>query len=134
MGQEKHQALEVELSTIFQSGDHAEVLRRLIEGHGPEIHGYLIHTMRNESDAEEVFSRFCEDLCRGIAAFEGRSSFRTWAYRLATNARARHWADPYRRLGDRLHSEMAEKLSKVNSQGPNCRYKSQGRASGGFEP
>src|SRR5262245_58860332 len=68
-------------------GDFESATRCLIEGYGPQILGFLVHTMRNEDDASEVFSRFCEHLWRGIAKFEGRSSFKTWAYRLATHAR-----------------------------------------------
>src|SRR5262245_19329718 len=97
MAQAQHEALEAELTEVFRSADFGEVLRRLVEGYGAEILGYLTRTMRDEADANEVFSMFCEDLCRGIGAFQGRCSFRTWAYRLATSARARFWSDAFRR-------------------------------------
>jgi RNA polymerase sigma-70 factor (ECF subfamily) len=112
MAQAQYETLEAELSELFRSGDLTEVLRRLVEGYGAEILGYLARTMRNEADAAEVFSILCEDLCRGIGAFQGRSSFRTWAYRLATSARARYWSDAFRRHGSPLLSEEAAKLEQ----------------------
>ena len=108
MAQQKD--LEAELLALFRSGDHSEVLRRLVEGYGAEIQAYLFHTMRNDADAAEAFSRFCENLCVGIADFESRSSFRTWAYRLATSARARLWSDAFRRRASPLSSEFAAQL------------------------
>ena len=113
MRPDEQQAFETELSRVFLAGDHTETLRRLIDGYGPEILGYLSRTMNDEQAADDVFSDFCEDLCRSIGRFERRSLFRTWAYRLATSARARFWEDPYRRRGERL---VSEEIGKIEQQ------------------
>jgi RNA polymerase sigma-70 factor (ECF subfamily) len=42
--------------------------------------------MRNDDLAQESFSRFCEDVIRGLADFHWKSSLRTWLYALARNA------------------------------------------------
>ena len=77
-----------------------------MRGYGPEICGYLRAVVRDEEAAAEVFSQFAEDLWRGIAGFRGDCSFRTWAYKLAWHAAARHFSDPYRRRKKRLNAGM----------------------------
>src|SRR5262249_42480485 len=39
--------------------------------------------------ANDAFSIFCENLWKGLARFEWRSSFRTWAYAIAWHASSR---------------------------------------------
>src|SRR6185369_7513325 len=48
MRPDQQQAFEVELSRVFRSGDQPETVRRLVEGYGPEILGYLSRTMNDE--------------------------------------------------------------------------------------
>jgi len=54
-----------------------------LRAYGSEIRHRLASVLRDDADAAEAFARFCEDLWRGIAGFERRSSFRTWAHRVA---------------------------------------------------
>ena len=42
--------------------------------------------MANESDTDDATQEALLAICRGIARFDGRSSFSTWLYRVATNA------------------------------------------------
>lgn len=72
-----------------QRGFDAAVSEAL-RGYGPEVFEFLIALHRDEEDASEVFSVFAEGLWRGIAAFEWKSSFRTWAYVIARRASARY--------------------------------------------
>jgi RNA polymerase sigma-70 factor, ECF subfamily len=105
-------SLEQKIRQSLGRGELEEAIRIIVEGYGPEILTYLVRSMRNEADASEVFSRFCERLCRGMAGFQQRSSCRTWLYRLATNARNRFWEDPYRRRSVRLASDEISKLEQ----------------------
>lgn len=57
-----------------------------VRGYGGEITGYLLALLREEAAADEVFSRVCEKLWRGLPRFRRESSLRTWVYRLAWNA------------------------------------------------
>ena len=61
-----------------------------IREYGREIQGFLIAVLRNETEADEVFSLWCEDLWRGLDGFGWASSLRTWLYVLARHAMARH--------------------------------------------
>ena len=104
--------LERRIHELWSRGEMEEATRVLLDGYGPQILGYLVHTMRHEQDACEVFSRFCEHLWRGIGKFEGRSTFKTWAYRLATHARGRFWHDPFRKRARPLESDAIERLEQ----------------------
>jgi RNA polymerase sigma-70 factor, ECF subfamily len=63
-----------------------EAAQLAIERGGPEILGFLTAATRDEAEAAEAFSQFCEDVWIGLPKFEWRSSFRTWAYVLARSA------------------------------------------------
>lgn len=47
-----------------------------------EMLHFLLGVMRNQDGAEEVFSAFAEEVWRGLPAFQWKSSFRTWGYKL----------------------------------------------------
>ena len=104
-------ALQQQIDAALDAEDLRGAATLGIEGYGPEILLHLLHVIDREDDAREVFSQFSEDLWRGIGGFRRQSSFRTWAYRLATSARARFYRDPYRRRGLRLDTEQALKLA-----------------------
>jgi RNA polymerase sigma-70 factor (ECF subfamily) len=57
-----------------------------VRGYGEEIAGYLLALLLEEPAADEVFSRVCEKLWRGLPSFRRQSTLRTWLYRLAWNA------------------------------------------------
>jgi RNA polymerase sigma-70 factor (ECF subfamily) len=86
------QALEIELDELRAREEWESAATRAIKGYGPEILGVLRAMHQDDDEAGEVFQQFCEDLWRGLPAFERRASFRTWAYTLARNAshRRRH--------------------------------------------
>jgi RNA polymerase sigma-70 factor (ECF subfamily) len=69
----------------------------IIEAYAAELFGFLVNVLGNEGDAAEVFSQVGEDLWRGLAAFRGTCSARTWLYVLARNAVSRHRRAPFRR-------------------------------------
>jgi len=94
-------------------GDMAAAVRAGLSLYQAEVYSFLCARLGAESDAHEVFSQMSEDLWRGIAAFEWRSSFRTWLYTLA-----RHAAVRYERTPRRLHplSEAPEQPALSRSR------------------
>ncbi|MGE5181844.1 MAG: RNA polymerase sigma factor [Acidobacteriota bacterium] len=91
---------EVELAALVQSHALERAATRALEIYGDEVYGFLINVVGNESDAAEVFGQLCEDMWRGLPAFEARSSVRTWLYVLARHAASRFRRAPWHR-GDR---------------------------------
>jgi RNA polymerase sigma-70 factor (ECF subfamily) len=64
-----------------------------------------------------VFSQLSEDLWRGLPGFEWRATFRTWLYRLARNASARHLRAPAARARHRVPlSEISEIADRVRTE------------------
>jgi len=98
MSTERHEALELEIRRRHEAGDLQGAATAGLEAYGPEILGMLYSLMGDEDGAAEVFSTFSEDLWRGLPGFRWGSSFRTWAFRIAHNARNRHYRSPRQRL------------------------------------
>lgn len=69
---------------------------------GPAVARYLRGMLRSEADAADAFSDWAESLWAGIATFEGRSSFSSWAFRLAYNSALD--------LSDRAHRKRERRL------------------------
>ena len=61
-----------------------------------------------------MFSQASEDLWKGIGAFDGRSSLRTWFYTIARHAASRSRRSPHRRPGRHeplsAASDVAERI------------------------
>lgn len=109
--------LEERIHGFLQKRDLRAAATASVEGYGPEILGFLVTLLRDESDASEAFSQACEDLWNGLARFEGRSSLRTWFYTLARHAAARLRRSPQRDARRRLPlSEVSELADAVRSR------------------
>jgi len=67
-------------------GDMANAASLAIAEFGPEILRYLGGILRDLDLADDAFSLFCERVWSGLARFEWRCSFRTWAYLIARRA------------------------------------------------
>jgi RNA polymerase sigma-70 factor (ECF subfamily) len=89
------------------NGAVALAAEQLLVGYGPELHGFLRATMRDDDAAGDVFGMFSEDLLRGLGKFRGEASLRTWCYALLRHAAARWRRDPLRRRGRREHETSA---------------------------
>jgi serine/threonine-protein kinase len=74
------------VSVAWQTGDIAYTARAAIKHLGPEILRYLGSVLANEAAVEDAYSLFCERLWASLPGFEGRCSFRSWAYLIARRA------------------------------------------------
>ncbi len=104
MDAEVRSKLEHDIRARAEAGEYGDAVTIALRGYGPEVLGYLVAIARNDSDAGDAFSLFCEDVWRGLPRFRWASSFRTWAYTLARHAHFRLGRDPERR---RIKVEIA---------------------------
>jgi RNA polymerase sigma-70 factor, ECF subfamily len=65
--------------------DEAAYLR-LVEAHRRELHAHCYRMLGSVQDAEDALQEALLRAWRGLPKFEGRSSLRSWLYRIATNA------------------------------------------------
>ncbi len=111
-----HDALERDLAAALDEGRMSVAATLAIRGYGPQILGYLRSVVRDDGLADEAFSRFAEDLWKGIAGFRRESSLRTWAYRVAWNAARDLQTEAFRRRGRRLETaEISKVVQEVRS-------------------
>jgi RNA polymerase sigma-70 factor, ECF subfamily len=69
---------------LRSSGDASRVERQL-EAHRRELTGYCYRLLGSGFEAEDAVQETMVRAWRAIDAFEGRSAFRSWLYRIATN-------------------------------------------------
>ncbi|MFC7279730.1 RNA polymerase sigma factor [Paractinoplanes rhizophilus] len=96
------------LARIASAGDLA-ALNVLLVTVRPEVLRVCSRLLRNREDAEEACQDTLLAVARGLPHFEGRSAFRTWMFRLATN-RAR---SAYRRNRADAHTDRDDGLADV---------------------
>lgn len=103
--------LERQVRDHLAAGDPAGAATEAIRTLGPEILGFLRSVLRDEADASDAFSLFAEWVWRGLPEFQGASSLRTWAYRIAWSAVGRFTRDPWRARKERLPTSAASRLA-----------------------
>jgi RNA polymerase sigma-70 factor, ECF subfamily len=77
-------AQERQLLAAARGGDE-DAYRRLIEPRHGELHAHCYRMLGSVHDAEDALQDALLRAWRGMSTFEGRSSFRSWLYRIATN-------------------------------------------------
>jgi RNA polymerase sigma-70 factor (TIGR02960 family) len=78
-------------------GDEA-AFELLVERHRGELYAHCYRMLGSIQDAEDAVQESLLGAWRGLAGFEGRSSLRTWLFRVATNACLRLGARRPRRM------------------------------------
>jgi RNA polymerase sigma-70 factor, ECF subfamily len=68
-----------------RSGDRA-ALDLLLRRHYDRLYAVCRRLAGNDADAADATQEALLAIVRGLAGFDGRSSFKTWSYRIATNA------------------------------------------------
>ncbi|HEX8343178.1 MAG TPA: RNA polymerase sigma factor [Actinoplanes sp.] len=97
-----------DLARIAAVGDLA-ALNLLLVAVRPEVLRVCTRLLPNREDAEEACQDTLLAVARGLPRFEGRSAFRTWMYRVATN-RSR---SAYRRTRVHVAAGNDDVLTKV---------------------
>jgi RNA polymerase sigma-70 factor, ECF subfamily len=66
-------------------GGDEDAFRQLVEPHRRELHAHCYRMLGSVHDADDALQDALLRAWRGLARFEGRSSLRSWLYRIATN-------------------------------------------------
>jgi RNA polymerase sigma-70 factor (ECF subfamily) len=75
---------ERELLEAARGGDE-DAFRRIVEEHRTLLHAHCYRMLGSLQDAEDALQETFLRAWRGLSDFGGRSSLRTWLYRIATN-------------------------------------------------
>jgi RNA polymerase sigma-70 factor, ECF subfamily len=78
-------AQERKLLEAARGGD-ADAFGRLVDPHRKELHAHCYRMLGSVHEADDALQDALLRAWRGLAKFEGRSSLRSWLYRIATNA------------------------------------------------
>jgi RNA polymerase sigma-70 factor (ECF subfamily) len=78
--------IEAELSELLGRGEIEAAATLALRSYGREMLTLIAAIHRDPDDADDAFAVFCEDLWKGLAGFQRRSTLRTWAYTLARRA------------------------------------------------
>jgi RNA polymerase sigma-70 factor, ECF subfamily len=76
---------ERELLTAARAGDQ-DAYGRLVGPYRAELHAHCYRMLGSTPDGEDALQEALLRAWRGLPGFEGRSSFRSWLYKIATNA------------------------------------------------
>ena len=77
-------AREHELLAAAREG-REDAFRQLVETHQRELHAHCYRMLGSVHDAEDAIQEALLRAWRGLTRFEGRSSLRSWLYKIATN-------------------------------------------------
>ena len=104
---------EPELVAAARGGDQA-AFERLVEAHRRPLHAHCYRMLGSLQDAEDALQETLLAAWRGLGGFEGRSSLRSWLYRIATHACLRQ---AERRPPRQLSEERTQAWTDVHDLG-----------------
>ncbi len=108
---EPRQQFEERVRRLCEQQDYDGAVTLLLERYGGELLGFMMGRLRDETAACEVFSSVAESLWRGLAAFQWRSSARSYAYVIARNAISAYLSAPERRRERNIPLSQAGPIS-----------------------
>ena len=73
---DSREPIEACIRAACDEGDYDAATTISVQAYGPEILGFLVARLRDESRGSEVFSLFCSDLWRGLPGFQWRCTAR----------------------------------------------------------
>jgi RNA polymerase sigma-70 factor, ECF subfamily len=76
---------EAELLEAARTGDD-DAFARLVDAHHAELHAHCYRMLGSAHDAEDALQDALLRAWRGLPSFAGRSSVRTWLFKVTTNA------------------------------------------------
>ncbi|RYE94875.1 MAG: sigma-70 family RNA polymerase sigma factor [Myxococcales bacterium] len=82
--------------------------RKLVERHQRRAYTVALNLVRDDNDAREIVQEAFLRVYRGLATFQGGSSFFTWLYRIVTNLAIDVMRKPGRGVGEFDESHTAE--------------------------
>ena len=118
------ESTDAELVGRARQGDRA-AMEALLGRHYERLHAICRRIAGNDADADDACQEALLAIVRGLARFDGRSSFKTWSYRVASNAcldelrRRNRRPDPHREVPDpagsgtetRIDAQVADRLT-----------------------
>jgi RNA polymerase sigma-70 factor (ECF subfamily) len=113
---EERAALESRIRALCEAGDKKQAATLVLEGYGRELLLFLVSRLRDSEAAREVFSRFTEDLWRGLAGFRWQCTARVWCYTLARHAASRYIRETRQRRGRAVSLSRAGPLSAIEDR------------------
>jgi RNA polymerase sigma-70 factor (ECF subfamily) len=94
-----------------QNGD-VRAFRTLVERHQRRAFAIAVGLVRDENDAREIVQEAFLRVYRGLATFEGGSSFFTWLYRIVTNLSIDVIRKPSRRETDPVDPAVLDEIDE----------------------
>jgi RNA polymerase sigma-70 factor (ECF subfamily) len=102
---------------LADAGDHNGAAALAVSELGDEVYAYVLSRSRDDDEAGDVFSQACADLLTSMPTFQFRCTIRTWFYRLARSAGARHRATAANRSDRRIAlSQISEAIDQVRTR------------------
>jgi RNA polymerase sigma-70 factor (ECF subfamily) len=85
MEEARRAEFEHEIRGACETGDFSTAVTRALKSYGPELFGFLVVSLRDETIAGDTFAELAEALWKGLPNFAWECSLRTWTYAVARN-------------------------------------------------
>lgn len=108
---------DAELVALSVKGDKP-ALEKLIKKHQDYIYNIALRMVFNPDEAKDVTQEVLIKIITKLAMFEGRSSFRTWAYRIVVN----HVLNIKKSMGEMSHTDNFTKYGQIIDNCPSSDF------------
>ncbi len=108
---------DAELVSLSVKGDK-NALEKLIKKHQDYIYNIALRMVFNPDEAKDVTQEVLIKIITKLAGFEGRSSFRTWAYRIVVN----HVLNMKKSMGELNHTDNFKRYGELIDKCPDSDF------------